>query len=201
MSPRPVVQAVVIGCSAGGIAALHHILPRLPADLPVPVIVVCHTGPSPTDLFSSVLRRDCRLPVMEAPERGTARPGHIYVAPADYHLLMEEDKTFALSADPRVNNARPAIDLLFESAANVWGEGLLAVQLTGANDDGAAGMKEVKAAGGLCLVQDPATATATAMPEAAIATGAADWVAPLDWIAFLITSLCFSSAPAQDCRP
>jgi len=190
------IEAVAIGCSAGGIAALHVILPLLPADLRVPVIIVCHSGPAARDLLSSALRRDCRLPVAEAEERAPALPGHVHVAPPDYHLLIEPDGTFALSADERINNVRPAIDPLLESAADTWGEGLLAVLLTGANEDGAAGMAAVHAAGGTCIVQDPNGAVAQAMPRAAIARGGVDWIAPLDHIAFIITSLCQPSPPA-----
>ncbi len=195
------IEAVAIGCSAGGIKALHDILPHLPADLGVPVIVVCHSGPSARDLLSSVLRRDCRMPLTEAEERSPILPGHIYVAPADYHLLVEADFTFSLSVDSRVNNVRPAIDPLLESAADTWGAGLLAVLLTGSNDDGANGMAAVRQAGGTCIVQDPADATAETMPRAAIARGGADWIAPLDRIAFLITSLCQPTSPLQDPTP
>ncbi|KIL96832.1 Chemotaxis response regulator protein-glutamate methylesterase CheB [Paramagnetospirillum magnetotacticum MS-1] len=189
------IRAVAMGCSAGGIAALHDILPALPANLPVPVIIVCHSGPAATDLLSAAIRRDCRLPVAEAQERSPALPGHIHVAPPDYHLLIEPDGTFALSAEERIHNVRPAIDALLETAAEAWGEELLAVLLTGANEDGAQGMAAVKAAGGHCIVQDPSDAVADVMPRAAIARGAADWIAPLDRIAFLITSLCQDSRP------
>lgn len=189
------IEAVAIGCSAGGIKALHDILPRLPADLAVPVIVVCHCGPMARDLLSAVIGQGCALPVTEAAERSPALPGRVYVAPPDYHLLVEDDTTFALSVDKRLNNVRPAIDVLLDSASDTWGEGLLAVLLTGANDDGAAGMAAVRRAGGTCIVQDPEGATAEAMPRAAIARGGADWIAPLDRIAFLITSLCQSSPP------
>lgn len=195
------IEAVAIGCSAGGIRALHDILPLLPADLPVPVIVVCHSGPSARDLLSSVLGRDCSLPVAEAEERAPALPGRVYVAPPDYHLLVEPDATFALSAEERVNNVRPAIDPLLESAAEAWGDGLLAVLLTGANEDGAAGMAAVRRAGGLCIVQDPDQAAAGTMPRAAIAQGGADWIAPVDRIAFLVASLCQASLPPQDPAP
>lgn len=190
-------QAVAIGCSAGGIKALHEILPLLPADFALPVIVVCHSGPSARDLLSAVISRGCPLPVAEAEERSPALPGRVHVAPPDYHLLVEDDGTFSLSVDKRVNNVRPAIDILLETASDTWGEGLLAVLLTGANDDGAAGMAAVRRAGGTCIVQDPEGATAETMPRAAIARGGADWIAPLDRIAFLITSLCGVSAPAS----
>ncbi|CUW38545.1 putative chemotaxis protein-glutamate methylesterase(Signal transduction response regulator, chemotaxis, protein-glutamate methylesterase,3-188) [Magnetospirillum sp. XM-1] len=195
------IEAVAIGCSAGGIKALHDILPHLPADLGVPVIVVCHSGPSARDLLSSVLARDCALPVSEAEERAPALPGRVYVAPPDYHLLVEPDATFALSVEARINNVRPAIDPLLESAAEAWGEGLLAVLLTGSNEDGAAGMAAVREAGGTCIVQDPDDAAADTMPRAAITHGGADWIAPADRIAFLVASLCQASLPSQDHAP
>jgi two-component system, chemotaxis family, protein-glutamate methylesterase/glutaminase len=96
------IKAVAVGCSAGGIKALHEILPHLPASLSAPVIVVCHSGPSATDLLSSVLRRDCALPVTEAEERSRPEPGRVYVAPPDYHLLIEPDGSFAMSARPSI---------------------------------------------------------------------------------------------------
>lgn len=196
------VRAVVIGASAGGIQALQQILPRLPADLGVPVIVVSHLPAESGDLLSAVLGRFCTLPVCEAEERAPIGPGRVYVAPADYHLLVEPDGTFALSAEARVNNVRPAIDLTLDSAAATWGDGVLAVLLSGANRDGAAGMVAVKAAGGTCIVQDPADCMADSMPRAAIAAGAADHVAALDSIASLIVGLCRpDSAVSKDCRP
>lgn len=196
------VRAVVIGASAGGIQALRHILPRLPADLAVPVIVVSHLPSEAGDLLSAVLGRFSSLPVDEAEERRPIRPGRVYVAPADYHLLVEPDGTFALSAEPRVNNVRPAIDLTLTSAAEAWGDGVLAVLLTGANQDGAAGMVAVKAAGGTCIVQDPAESVADAMPRAAIAAGVVDHVATLDAVAALIVGLCRPDiAVSKDRRP
>jgi two-component system chemotaxis response regulator CheB len=186
----PPFRAVVMGCSAGGLAALRTILPRLPATFPLPVIVVAHAGPTAENLLPGLLQRDCPLPVEEAREGAPARPCCIFLAPPDYHLLMEADATFSLSVDAKVRNVRPSIDVLFCSAAHVYGESLLAVILTGANDDGARGLEAVRAAGGFCLVQDPADAYAATMPEAAIATGAAHWIAPVDWLAPLIMSLC-----------
>jgi two-component system chemotaxis response regulator CheB len=187
---RPPVSAIGIGCSAGGLDALHHILPNLPAGLSVPVVVVAHMGPSPDNPILEALKRHCHLPVVEAEERRKVAAGIIHVCPPDYHLLVEADHTFALSADGKINNSRPSIDAFLDSAADCWGNGLLAVLLTGASIDGARGMAAVKAAGGTCVVQDPATAFAPVMPQAAIDAGAADWIMPPDRIAELITSLC-----------
>lgn len=187
---RPPVSAIGIGCSAGGLDVLHHILPGLPVDLCVPVVVIAHMGPSPDNPILEALKRHCRLPVVEAEERRKVAPGTIHVCPPDYHLLVEADHTFALSADGKINNSRPSIDAFLDSAADCWGNGLLAVLLTGASVDGARGMAAVKAAGGTCVVQDPGTAFAPIMPQAAIDAGAADWVLPPDGIAELIISLC-----------
>lgn len=187
---RPPVSAIGIGCSAGGLDVLHHILPNLPAGLSVPVVVIAHMGPSADNPILEALKRHCHLPVVEAEERRKVAAGIIHVCPPDYHLLVEADHTFALSADGKINNSRPSIDAFLDSAADCWGNGLLAVLLTGASIDGARGMAAVKAAGGTCVVQDPATAFAPVMPQAAIDAGAADWIMPPDRIAELITSLC-----------
>ncbi|CAA7614997.1 putative chemotaxis protein-glutamate methylesterase [Candidatus Terasakiella magnetica] len=184
------LEVVVIGCSAGGIEALHTLLPALPPDFPLPVVVVIHLSSGAPTLLPQVLQTGCTLPVIEAEERQPLRPGCIHVAAPDYHLLIEPDHTFALSADAKVNNSRPAIDLTFISAAEVWGAGVLAILLTGASADGARGMQAVKARGGICIVQDPATAQAPAMPAAAIATGVADHIAKLDEITGIVVSLC-----------
>lgn len=187
---RPPVSAIGIGCSAGGLEALHRILPGLPPDLAVPVVVVAHMGPSSGNSILDALGRDCRLPVVEAEERRKAAAGFIHVCPPDYHLLVEADHTFALSVDGKVNNSRPSIDVFLEAAAQCWGSGLVAVLLTGASADGARGMAAVKAAGGVCIVQDPAGAVAPVMPQAAIDAGAADWILPPDGIAARLIALC-----------
>lgn len=186
--PHAPIQAVAIGCSAGGLDVLHVILPGLPADFPLPVVVVAHIGPSAENLIASALRRDCRLPVVEAEERRPVTAGTIHVGPPDYHLLVEEDHTFALSVDHKVNNSRPSIDVFLVSAADAWGNGLAAVLLTGASVDGSVGLAAVKAAGGICIVQDPATAFAPTMPQSAIDAGLADWTLSPEGIAALIAS-------------
>lgn len=173
-------DAVVIGCSFGGVAALERILPGLPADFPVPVVVVVHMGVEGINMLRDLLARHSRLRVVEAGELAAVAPGSVYVAPPGYHLLIEEDCTFSLSVDAKVSYARPSIDVLFESAADAYGERLIGVVLTGANSDGSHGLRAISAAGGLCLVQEPDTAEAREMPLAAIATGVVDHVVPLD---------------------
>jgi two-component system chemotaxis response regulator CheB len=176
-------EAVVIGCSAGGLDALRIVLEALPTDFPATVIIVAHTAPGGDNLLPNLLARICRLPVSEAQEREPALPGQVYVAPPNYHLLIEPNRIFALSVDERVCFVRPSIDVLFQSAADAYGERLIGVILTGANSDGAQGLKAIKAAGGITLVQDPVGAYADTMPKAAIATGAVDKVLQLDDLA------------------
>jgi len=163
------IDAAVIGCSAGGLQALQQILPPLSATLGIAVIIVSHTGPERSSALSQLLGRCCKLPVSDAQEREPVLPGHVYIAPPDYHLLIEPDFTFALSVDPRVCNVRPAIDVLFISAAGAYRERLAGVVLTGANTDGAIGLKAIADRSGICLVQDPGTAVAGTMPQAALA--------------------------------
>ena len=161
-------QAIVVGCSTGGLAALERFLPLLPADLPVSLVVVMHYATESRNLLVDLLARRCHLAVKEAEEKEALLPATIYVAPPGYHLLIEDDRSFSLSVDAKVSYARPSVDVLFEAAAAVYGERLVGVILTGANHDGAAGLRAIAAAGGLCLVQEPASAEARAMPEAAL---------------------------------
>lgn len=172
-------EAVAIGCSTGGLAALEQILPALPEGFPAALIVVMHTAPESRNLLVELLGKRCRLPVKEAQERNKILPGTIFVAPPAYHLLVEDDRTFSLSSDPKVSYARPSVDVLFESAAHAYGERLIGIILTGANHDGSAGLRAIADAGGLCLVQDPAGAEARAMPEAALKSCATARSVPL----------------------
>lgn len=175
----PCVDAIVVGCSAGGIEALREILRGLPADFPVPMIVVAHHGADGDALMVQVLERDSALKVSAAEEKAPAVPGNVHLAPGGYHLLIEADGTFSLSVDPKVCNCRPAIDVLFETAADAYGERLIGLLLTGANGDGSHGLLAIRLAGGLTVVQDPATAAVATMPQAAIDIGAAVHVVPL----------------------
>ena len=161
-------DAVVVGASAGAVESLSMLLPPLSQGLRVPLIVIVHLPPRRHSLMPELFRPLCRVPVREPVDKQPIEPATIWFAPADYHLLVERDRTFALSVDPPVRFSRPSLDVLFESAADTYGERLAAVVLTGANDDGARGARAVREAGGFVLVQDPAEALARTMPEAAI---------------------------------
>jgi two-component system chemotaxis response regulator CheB len=166
---RPHAEAVAIGASAGALEALSRVLPALPGDYPLPVFVVVHLPAEGESLLPDLLGRACSLPVREAEDKEPIRAGTVYLAPPDYHLLVERDGRLSLAADEPVQHARPSIDVLFESAADAYGPGLVGVVLTGANADGARGLKAVVAAGGVALVQHPGSSQAQAMPRAALA--------------------------------
>lgn len=161
------VRAVVIGASAGGVQALLALLPQLPGAFPAPILVVLHVPADRSNVLAPLFATRCALSVKEAEDKEPALPGVVYFAPSDYHLLVEADGALALSSDEPVNYSRPSIDVLFESAADAYGAGLVGVILTGANEDGARGLSAVEAAGGLAIVEDPALAYAPSMPEAA----------------------------------
>ena len=163
------VKAVVIGGSAGGVQALLQILPALPAGFPLPVMIVIHVPPDRDNALVPLYQSKCVVKVKEAEDKEPALPGVVYFAPSDYHLLVEADGSLSLSSDELVNHSRPSIDVLFESAADAFGPDLAAIILTGANDDGARGLKAIVAAGGGAVVEDPAKAYAPAMPSAALA--------------------------------
>jgi two-component system, chemotaxis family, protein-glutamate methylesterase/glutaminase len=176
-------EAIVIGASAGALEALSSLLPGLPADYRLPILVVVHLPPDTTSLLAELLRARCAIRVREAEDKEPIEPGVAYFAPPDYHLLVEQDKRLSLSDDEPVLFSRPSIDVLFESAADAYGGGLIGVVLTGANSDGANGLKAVIEAGGVALVQSPAHAYAVAMPEAAIAACPDARVLPVNEIA------------------
>lgn len=180
-------DAIVIGCSSGGLDVLGRILSPLPRGFPLPVIVVMHMPQEGKSLLPEVLGKNCRLPVLEAEDKAPIAPGRIYTAPPGYHLQIEGDETFSLSVDPKVNMSRPSLDVLFETAADTYGERLIAIVLSGANRDGSHGIIAVSNAGGLCVAQRPETAAASEMPGGAIATGKIDVVlSPDDMAEFLM---------------
>jgi two-component system chemotaxis response regulator CheB len=187
-----VPAAIVIGCSAGGVDALKTVLGGLDGALAQTILVCCHSRSETTDMLCDVLARVSALPVTEAVERKLACPGVVHLAPSGYHLLVESDLHFALSIDARVNYARPSIDVLFESAAAAWREALIGVVLTGANADGAQGLRQIRRLGGVAVVQSPADATAPAMPQAALDTAGADYCMLLTEIAPLLNRLCLA---------
>ena len=184
-SPR----AVAIGASAGAVQALLAILPALPASFPLPILVVVHVPPDRDNVLAPLLQAKCRLTVKEAEDKEPIAGGVIYFAPPDYHLLVERDETLALSSDEPVNYSRPSIDVLLESAADAYGPALIGIVLTGANHDGAAGLRAVLDAGGAAIVQDRAEAYATAMPDAALEACPSALTMNLDAIASYLSSL------------
>ncbi len=183
------IDLVVMGVSRGGAQALKRLLGGLPADFPLPIAVVQHRHASSGETLLAGLRSGLQLALCEPDDKEPMSAGTVYLAPADYHLLVEPG-WFALSIDAPVRHARPSADVLFESAADAFGAGVLAVVLTGANDDGARGALRVRQAGGRVLVQDPASATTPDMPRAAIAAGAAHEVLALEEMAGRLLELC-----------
>jgi two-component system chemotaxis response regulator CheB len=186
-------ELVVIGCSLGGMRALQTILSSIGRDFRVPVAVVQHRHKKSNGQLPEFFRRATNLRVADVEDKQPIKPGHVYLAPADYHLLVERG-AFSLSVDERVAYSRPSIDVLFESAADAYGDRLIGVVLTGNNSDGSRGAKRVKARGGFLVVQDPVTAEARAMPEAAIAAAPVDRILPLERIGPFLVELCSSSA-------
>ena len=174
---------VAIGASWGGLQATETLLSALPDSFEIPIAIAQHRAvDSGSGALSRMLSLRSGLDVCEASDKDAIEPRRVYVAPADYHLLVEPGG-FALSIDEPVQFSRPSIDVMFETAADSYGPRLIAVVLTGANADGAAGLAAVKRAGGTTIAQEPASAEKRAMPEAAIATGAVDHVLPLAEIA------------------
>ncbi len=166
-------KAVVIGVSAGGLSALSHLLGALPQQYPLPIAIVQHRMRDAGDTLESILQEKTALVVKQADEKEKLMAGCVYIGPPGYHLLIEQDGTFSLSTDQRVNFSIPSIDVLFESAADVYRQALIAILMTGANADGAAGLLKIRKTGGLTIAQDPAEAEYSTMPQAAIEIGAA----------------------------
>ncbi len=182
-------EIIVAGVSSGGPQALSVLLPFLPEKYSLPVVVVQHLDSQSENYWIKAMQPKCKLSISEAEEKETIEPGHVYIAPANYHLLVESDRSFSLSADARVNYARPSIDVLFESAARVFKSRTVGLILTGANSDGARGLKKIKESGGLAIVQDPATAFSPSMPKAAIEATRVDHIQTLEQIAKTLQQL------------
>jgi len=180
-------RAVVIGASAGGTVALQKILPFLPAGFPLPVVIAQHLHPLQDGAAIVHYSGGCELVVKDVEEKESVRPGFVYFAPPNYHLLIEDDNTFSLSVDEKVHFTRPSIDVLFESAADAYGVNLVGIILSGANQDGAAGLLRIKQSGGLTVVQDPQDAEVNYMPKAAIEVANPDHILTAEGICkFLI---------------
>lgn len=175
-------RVIVVGASWGGVEANIRLLKTIPAGFPLPVVIVQHRHSDSHGALATSLRRYCALPVNEIEDKDEMIPGRVYIAPANYHLLMEPDFSFSLCVSAYVNYSRPSIDVAMESIAEVCGEGTIGVLLTWANDDGAKGMAAIHAAGGMTIAQDPDTAAAPTMPRSAIELGVVDKIMKIDAI-------------------
>ena len=186
-------EAIVIGVSSGGLKALKIIFSALPSGFAIPIIVVQHIGPLSENSWIKLLNDSCIIPIKEADEKEKIVTGNIFIAPSNYHLLIEKDRTFSLTIDERVNFARPSIDVLFESAAEAYKEKLIGIILTGANNDGTKGVKRIKECGGIVIIQDPETAESSYMPASAIAAVQPDYIQALDQIGQLLIKITLSA--------
>jgi two-component system chemotaxis response regulator CheB len=170
------LKAIVIGVSTGGVDTLKVLLGALPKDFPLPLIIVQHISPDSGRGMADLLDEICNIHVKEADEQELPVGGTVYLAPADYHLMVEPDGKLGLSTDPPVNYARPSVDVLFETAAEAFGKGLVGVILTGAGSDGSRGLKRIKAMGGVTVVQNPEDAAAGSMPNNALMAVTPDYI-------------------------
>lgn len=169
-------EAILIGGSTGSIEVLLQVLPALPAPLPFALIIVLHRKNTADSTLANLLSQKTTCPFREVDDKDPVKPGTIYLAPADYHLLIEQDKSFSLDDSEKINYSRPSIDVTFESAADVYGSSLIGVLLSGANADGMKGMQAIQKAGGLLIAQQPDTALVGFMPQQAIANTTVDYI-------------------------
>lgn len=176
------INLVSIGCSAGGIETLRQILPKLPVDFPVPVVVVQHRGADSAQILVPYFSEMCGITVREPEDKEPIVPGHVYIAPPNYHLMVETNRTFCLSVDDAVNYSRPSIDVFFETAAEVYQQEIVGIVLSGANADGAEGLTKIKQFGGVTIVQNPETAEHVQMPQAAITKAQPKYIFNVDQI-------------------
>ncbi len=186
---NPPIEAVVVGASAGGVDALLRVFGHLRKGFGVPILVVLHLPDERESQLARVFGHRLAVPVEEARDKQDIVPGTLYVATPGYHLSVEADRSLSLSLEEPVHHSRPSIDVLFESAADVYGQKLLAVVLTGANNDGACGLAKVRALGGITVVQDPGEAQVSTMPEAALALHEPDHILTLQGIGQLLAGL------------
>jgi two-component system chemotaxis response regulator CheB len=182
-------KIIVAGASAGGLNALTILLKSLPDDYGIPILIVQHLSPLSDNFWIEKLKGDCRLKVKEAEEKEVIQKGCVYLAPSNYHLLVERDNTLSLSVEDKVNFSRPSIDVLFETASDAFKQNVIGILLTGASQDGAMGIKKIKENGGLTIVQDPKTAENGYMPESAIKVSTIDYILSLDEIVKLLIKL------------
>jgi two-component system, chemotaxis family, protein-glutamate methylesterase/glutaminase len=192
-------QIIVIGCSLGGMKALQTIFSALTPEFCVPMAIVQHRHKASNEGLPSFFRRVTNLRVVDVEDKQWIKPGYVYLAPADYHLLVEKG-SFSLSVDLPVGHSRPSIDVMFESAADAYRDRVLGIVLTGANADGAEGARQIKKHGGIVVVQDPETAEAPAMPQATVDAVRVDRILPLERIGPFLVEVCRNAnllEPAQ----
>ncbi len=187
--PGAQFDVVALASSAGGIAAISHILESLPAGFPAAIVVVQHLDPRHRSLMAEILRRRTPLEVVQAAEGDRIRPGTVHIAPPDRHLLVNRDGSLSLSHSELVHFVRPSADLLFESVAASYEERAIAVVLTGTGSDGSLGVGAIKKMGGTVIAQDQESAEFFGMPAAAIKSGHADFILRLDEIPLALTTL------------
>jgi len=186
-------ELICIGASWGGLNAVGDILKDIPGDLEQPIVVAQHRHPDSLEgTLAELLRLRIDRPVLDAEDKMPIQARHVYIAPPDYHLLVERG-LLALSVDERIQFSRPSIDVLFESAAYAYGPAVIGIILTGANEDGAAGLARIKERGGVAVVQDPAGAVRRTMPDAAIAATSADAILPLEEMGRFLYGLCVTA--------
>ncbi len=189
---------VCIGASWGGLQAVGQVLSALPAEFDLPIAIAQHRHPdSQAETLAELLQTQTNRPVLDVEDKMPIESRHVYVAPPNYHLLVERG-SFALSVDEHIQFARPSIDVLFETAADAYGAGVIGVILTGANADGALGLARIKNAGGVALIQDPLGAARRTMPDAAIAATVADAILPLEAIGKFIYGLWVQPAVVRE---
>jgi two-component system chemotaxis response regulator CheB len=192
----PAFDVVAVAASAGGLLAINEILSNLPADFPAAILVVQHLDPRHRSLMADILARRTTLKVREAREGDRLAAGTVLVAPPDRHLLLNPDGSVSLSQSELVHFLRPSADLLFESVAASRRERAIALVLSGSGSDGAMGVRAIKKTGGTVIIQDQKTSQFSGMPWAAIQTGTADFILPLEEIAGALRSLCAGTGPA-----
>jgi two-component system, chemotaxis family, protein-glutamate methylesterase/glutaminase len=182
-------NAFIIGGSAGSLDVLLKVLPSLDLLLSFPIIIVLHRKPGTDNVLTGLLSSKTKLPVKEVEEKEKINPSTIYIAPSDYHLLIENNKTFSLDASEKVNFSRPSIDVIFQSAAEVYREDLVCLLLSGSNNDGIEGLKKVKENGGMAIIQNPLSAAVSYMPQQAALHVNIDEVLEIEDIAPYINQL------------
>ncbi len=194
----PFYKAIVVGVSAGGFEALNTILPALPADLTLALLIVQHRPADADSYMTESLNKKCAITVKEADEKELIMPGVAYMAPANYHMLVELERTISLSTSPPVGYSRPSINVLFETAADAYGAELVGMVLTGANSDGAHGLKVIVEHGGLAVVEDPESAAEKNMPLAALKCVKRGHVLRLEQIAPFISKLALEAEQREN---